>query len=140
MTKAIVWYLKIFTRIIINLFVCCCCFLSQMYFLGRFPAYKVCNGRFCYSIYRSIFTFELMKSQAISFSSFRVSVDTGTATISRMFPNWNRNVTSGPSILTERVKQWEKMKSQLERMLIKIILLANTYIYIYMQAHSHTHI
>lgn len=39
-----------------------------------------------------------MKSQAKSFNDFRLIVDAGIVTISRKFPNWNKNVTSGPSI------------------------------------------
>lgn len=47
-----------------------------------------------------------MKSQAKSFNDFKLIVDAGTVTISRRFPNWNKNVTSGPSILaTVEIKQ-----------------------------------
>lgn len=41
-----------------------------------------------------------MKSQAISLSDLSVRAVTGTQTASRTLPNWNRNVTSGPSIIT----------------------------------------
>lgn len=45
-------------------------------------------------------TFVLIKSQAKSLSVLRVSELAGTQTASRTLPNWKRNVTSGPSMIT----------------------------------------
>lgn len=42
-------------------------------------------------------TLLLMKSTARSLMVFRLSVDCSTVTQSRVSPNWNMNVTSGPS-------------------------------------------
>lgn len=41
-----------------------------------------------------------MKSHAKSLSVFSVNAFTGTQTASRTLPNWKRNVTSGPSMMT----------------------------------------
>ena len=45
------------------------------------------------------FTLELIKSQAISFKDFKFIAAADTVTVSLRFPNWKRNVTSGPSIV-----------------------------------------
>lgn len=50
-----------------------------------------------------------MKSQAKSFNDFRLIVDAGTVTISRRLPNWNKNVTSGPSI-SDNPKLYSSLK------------------------------
>lgn len=51
-----------------------------------------------------------MKSQAKSFNDFRFIVGAGTVTISRRLPNWNKNVTSGPSISQNTRKNLKKHK------------------------------
>lgn len=53
-------------------------------------------------------TLEFIKSQAKSFNVFKLIVDAGTVTISRKFPNWNKNVTSGPSIFATVVQKKER--------------------------------
>ncbi|KYN13797.1 hypothetical protein ALC57_13870, partial [Trachymyrmex cornetzi] len=40
-----------------------------------------------------------IKSQARSFRALRVSVLLSTVTVSRIRPNWNKNVTSAPSMM-----------------------------------------
>lgn len=49
---------------------------------------------------RGKLTLVLMNSHAKSLSVFNVRTLAATETASRMLPNWNRNVTSGPSIMT----------------------------------------
>lgn len=44
-------------------------------------------------------TLLFMKSHAKSFNDFNVKTLAATVTISRIFPNWNKNVISGPAII-----------------------------------------
>lgn len=69
------------------------------FFFGSAAIDRVIQNSFCVENVFSL-TLELINSHAISFSDFRVIALQAQVTVSRRFPNWNKNVISGPSMVT----------------------------------------